>query len=275
MRGLYLVGGVTALAVALFVFWGSTHTDQRRTLTLTGSSTIAPLIQEIGRRYESRFKDVRVDVQSGGSSRGVADARRGVSDIGMVSRRLKPSESDLYAFAIGYDGVSVIVHRNNPITRLSNEQIIDIYTKRITNWKALGGRDASIVVVNKAEGRSTLEVFLKYFKLRNAQIKADSVIGDNEQGIKLVAGNPNAIGYVSIGTATFDIAHGIPIKLLPIAGVAATVDNLRNGRFPIRRQLTLVTRKPPTGGLKRFIAFARSTQVRDLVRKLGFVPVSH
>ena len=67
--------------------------------------------------------------------------------------------------------------------------------------------DASITVVNKAEGRSTLEVFLHYFKLKNVDVKAQVVIGDNEQGVKTVAGNRNAIGYVSIGTAEYDATH--------------------------------------------------------------------
>ena len=69
--------------------------------------------------------------------------------------------------------------------------------------ESLGGHDAPITVVNKAEGRSTLELFTNYFKLMNSDIKAHVVIGDNEQGIKTVAGNPNSIGYVSIGTAEF------------------------------------------------------------------------
>ena len=243
-------------------------------LVLTGSSTVAPLALEIGKRFEQQNPGVRVDVQSGGSSRGVADARSGLADIGMVSRALKPDESDLVAHSIAIDGIGIILHRDNPISSLSDAQIKAIYTGQITHWKAVGGHDTRITVVNKAEGRSTLELFLHYFTLKNSEIKAHVVIGDNPQGIKTVAGNPAAIAYVSVGAAEYEAAQGTPIKLLPMAGVAATVANMRDGRFPLSRPLNLVTKGVPTGLAKRFIDFASSAAVHDLVEGQFFVPLA-
>lgn len=177
-------------------------------VTVSGSSTIAPLVSEIGKRFEQRHPGVRVDVQSGGSSRGMSDARQGLSQIGMVSRALKADEADLTAIPIAMDGVSVILHRSNTVSTLSDAQIKAIYTGEIRNWKALGGPDRTITVVNKAEGRSTLELFLHHFQLKNKDIRAQVVIGENQQGIKTVAGNPGAIGYVSIGTAEYEAERG-------------------------------------------------------------------
>ena len=211
-------------------------------LVITGASTLAPLIAEIGKRFESLHPTVRIDVQSGGSSRGIADASQGLADIGMVSRAMKEEERDLPAFPVARDGVCPILHRENPVQALTDEQIVAIYTGKITNWKGVGGTDAPITVVNKAEGRSTLEVFLHYFKLKNVDVKAQVVIGDTEQGVKTVAGNRNAIGYVSIGTAEYDATHGIPIKLLPVGGVAASTESVRTGAFPLSRPLHLATR---------------------------------
>jgi len=244
-------------------------------LVITGSSTVAPLIAEIGKRFESLHPKVRVDVQTGGSSRGVADARQGLADIGMVSRAMKDDERDLYAFPVARDGVCIILHKENPVPALTDEEVVAIYTGKITNWKVVGGKDAPITVVNKADGRSTLEVFLHYFKLKNADVKAQVVIGDNEQGIKTVAGNRNAIGYVSIGTAEYDETHGIPIKLLPIGGVAASTENIRNGGFPLSRPLHIVTRTPPAGLAKAFIEYAQSKAVHDIVRQQYFVPLAN
>jgi phosphate transport system substrate-binding protein len=243
------------------------------TLVLTGSSTIAPLAAEIGKRFEERHPGTRIDVQTGGSSRGIADARRGVADIGMASRALHKEESDLHGFVIARDGIAVIVHRDNPVAELTDDQIIRIYTGRVTRWSEVGGKDAPITVVNKAQGRSTLELFLAHFELEAPEVKASVVIGDNEQGIKTVAGNPDAIGYVSIGTAEYSAHHGVPIKLLPLGGVEATTANVRNGTFPLSRPLTLVTREEPTGLAREFIDFARSAEVHDLVRGLYFVPL--
>ncbi|MEH2370043.1 phosphate ABC transporter substrate-binding protein [Nostoc sp.] len=252
---------------------GANNTNQLQgKLVLTGSSTIAPLAAEIGKRFESQHPGARVDVQSGGSSRGVSDARQGVANVGMVSRALlKPEENDLKAFSIARDGVTVILHKDNPVKSLNNKQVVDIYTGKVTNWKQVGGTDGAITVVNKAEGRSTLELFTHYFKLKNTDIKAQVVIGDNQQGIKTVAGNPNAIGYVSIGSAENSAANGVAIKLLPVNGIAATTANVQNGTFPISRPLNLVTKTQPQGLTKAFLDFAQSQQVNDIVQKQNFV----
>lgn len=252
----------------------STSDKLQGKLVLTGSSTIAPLVSEIGKRFEARHPDVRIDVQTGGSSRGIADARDGAADIGMASRALKEEESDLLAFTIAQDGITIIVHESNPVSELSDAQVADIYTGKIENWKEVGGNDAPITVVNKAEGRSTLELFLSYLKIENTDVKADVVIGDNEQGVKTVAGNPNTIGYVSIGTAEYDATHDVPIKLLPVGGVAATIENVRNGSFPISRPLNLVTKTQPQGLAKAFIDFAQSPEVYSIVEEQYFVPIS-
>jgi len=247
---------------------------RRDKIVMTGSSTVAPLASEIGKRFESLHRGVRVDVQAGGSSRGVADARSGLADIGMASRALKDLESDLQSHLIARDGICMIVHRDNPVASLTPQQIIDIYTGKITRWAQVGGQDAPITVVHKAEGHSTLELFLKHFDIETRSVKASVIIGDNQQGIKTVAGNPDAIGYVSIGSAAYEAAHGTPIKLLPLEGVAASTETVGNGTFPLSRPLNLVTRDTPTGLVKQFIDFARSDEVHDLIREQNFVAVS-
>jgi len=265
---------LSVLSIMLFVATtASTPQAADRKLVLTGSSTVAPLMVEIGKRFERGNPGVRVDVQSGGSSRGIADTRSGLADIGMVSRALKPDEQDLKSFTIALDGITLIVHRDNPVQTLTDPQIVDIYTGKITHWGALGGADRPITVVNKAEGRSTLELFLHHFRLKSGDIKAQVVIGENQQGIKTVAGNASAIGYVSIGTAEYEAAQGTPIKLLPIAGIDASVENVRNGRFPLARPLNLVTKMEPEGLARQFIDFSRSESVHDLVQAQYFVPL--
>lgn len=240
-------------------------------LTLTGSSTVAPLASEIAKRFESKHAGVRIDVQMGGSSRGINDARMGLADIGMVSRALKASERDLKPYLIAMDGIGIILHKNNSVSKLIDAQIIDIYTGKIRNWQQVGGENLPITVVNKAAGRSTLELFLHHFTLKNSQIKADVVIGDNQQGIKTVSGNPGAIGYVSIGTAEFESTRGTPIKLLPMAGQVATVEAVAKGHYPLSRQLNLVVKNAPTDLAKTFIDFAQSAEVYDLIEAQFFV----
>ena len=246
---------------------------QQKKLTLTGSTTVAPLASEIGKRFESENAGVRVDVQTGGSSRGISDTEQGLVDIGMVSRPLKDEEKGkLETFVIANDGVGIILNKDNDVKALSNEQIVKIYTGEIENWQEVGGNSASITVINKAEGHSTLELFLKYFKLKNAQVKPDVVIKENQQAIKTVSGNKDAIAYVSIGTAEYSIADGVPIKLLPVDGVEASTKTVRDGTFPLSRPLNLVT-KEPSSLTKEFLNFAQSEEVHDLVEAQNFVPI--
>lgn len=241
-------------------------------LLITGSSTMAPLVSAIARRFQAQYPGVSIEVQAGGSGRGLADARQGKADIGMVSRALGEAEQDLVGLPIARDGVAVVVHKDNPVRSLSDAQVVSIYTGKLTNWKQVGGRDAPILTVVAEEKRSSTELFDHYFHLTRDAIKAQRTVGDNALRIKLLAQNPDAILYMSVGEAERNAQSGAPIRPLPVAGVAATSRNIRSGNFPISRPLTLVTRGEPTGLAKVFIDYCASSQVTDLVIAHDFVP---
>ena len=261
------------VAVASTVFVSKALTTQKGTekIIISGASTIAPLVAEIAKRYERENPGIQIDVQSGGSSRGVADARSGLADIGMVSRDLKASERELVDYPIARDGIAVIVHKSNPIQALSKEQIRNIYLGRITNWKELGGADMPITVVNKASGRSTLELFAGFMNLEPADIKANIVIGENEQGIKTVANSPGAIGYVSIGTAEYSERSGTALKLISLGGQVPSTQNVADKKYDLSRTLNLVTKGKPSVAVSHFIDYVQSASVKDLVEEQYFV----
>lgn len=242
-------------------------------LTLTGSSTAAPLVAEIAKRFEEQHPGVRIDVQTGGSGKGISDVRAGVADIGMASRPLASDESDLIAHRIAADGVGLIVNKSNPIQELTPEQTVAIYTDETNNWKDVGAEDQAITVVHKAEGRATLEVFLKHFGIDNPTVKSDVIVGENEHAVKTVAGVKGAIGYVSIGTAEANIELGVPIRLLSLGGVDASTANVASGAFPMSRPLNLVTTDSSSSLAIALIRFCQSEGVHDLVRSQYFVPI--
>gem|GEM_PF-187186 len=248
--------------------------DGADTVTVTGSSTIAPLVADVAKRYEESHPGVRIEVQSGGSSRGISDATTGVADLGMVSRALKDEEKDkLTDHLLAADGVCVVIHKDNPVRQLDKQQLIDVYTKKITNWKNLGGNDATIVVANKAEGRSTLEVFLHFLGLDNADVKADVIVGENLHVINSVVSNPNTVGYVSIGTASAEGKAGTPIKLVITGGIVPTMEAVRDGSFPITRPLNLVTAGKTSPAAKAVLDYLTSAEINDIIEKHFFVPV--
>src|SRR3954462_2709401 len=110
----------------------------RKPIVVTGSSTMYPLMTDIARRFEKTNPDIVIDVRSGGSAKGLADLRAGVSDIAMVARQLAPEERQLFAFALCRDGAAIVVHRSNPLKGLSHQQLSDILTGDISDWKQLG-----------------------------------------------------------------------------------------------------------------------------------------
>lgn len=271
------LGAAVALCVSL-TFAGCTDGGSERSATsqrlvLTGSSTIAPLVADLARQFESQRPGVRIDVQTGGSSRGISDVRQGLAGIGMVSRGLADAESDLVGYKLAIDGVALIVHASNPLVNLTQEQVVEVYTGRVRDWRELGGAPGPITVVHKADGRSTQEVFLGHFGMDPADVEPSVVIGDNEQGVKSVAGNPGAIGYVSIGAAEASAEFGVPIKPIALDGHVATSESVARGSFPLVRELTLVSNGPLSPLASDFVAFARSPYAREFIEAHYFVAV--
>jgi phosphate transport system substrate-binding protein len=245
-----------------------------RALTLAGSSTVQPVVEIAGQAFEASHPGTRVDVQGGGSSVGISSARSGLADIGTVSRALKPEEADLTATTIGLDGIALIVHADNPLHAITHDQVVAIYTGATSNWSALGGPDRAITVVNKEAGRSTLELFEAHFGLKDKIMPSAVIIGPNGQAITTVAGNPDAIAYVSIGSAAVAEEEGTRIRRLTLDGVEASVENVANSTYPLMRPLNLVTKGAPAGLAKEFVDFVASPEGQAIVRKEDFVPVS-
>ena len=274
------VGGyavLLAIVAMILTACSSKPSDSDLMLVLTGSSTVAPIAAELAARFEKANPGIRIDVQSGGSSRGIADARSGLAAIGMVSRSLKPNEGDLKVVTIGRDGVALIAHESNPVDGLKKEDVIALYRGEVADWSRLGGGsggEGKPVVVHKADGRATLEVFLGYFGIDPREVVADVIVGENEQAIKTTSGNPHSVAYVSIGSASVNISKGAPIKLLSIDGVSASLSTLREGKYPISRPLNFVLKKEPTGLAADFIAFVQSEEARDVFAAQSFVQVA-
>jgi phosphate transport system substrate-binding protein len=250
------------------------HTNEVPTgrMLISGSSTMAPLVSAIAQRFHVRYPQVVITVGTGGSGRGLADARAGKSNIGMVSRALSDADKDLYSLPIARDGVIVVIHRDNPVRALTYDQITDIYTGRTTNWKQVGGQNSSILVIKSEEKRSSSELFSHYFHVRYEELKSQRIAGDNVERIRLILEHPNAIIYMSVGEAERNALKGVPLKLLPIDGVPATSRAIHNGDYPLARPLSLVTKSNPAGLAKLFIEYAASSQVSDLVIAHDFVP---
>ena len=270
MKRTKTVFGLTALMMTLM---GVKNADSAKDkLVLTGSSTVAPLAAEIGKRFESKHPGIRVDVQTGGSSRGVTDARQGLADIGMASRALNDDEKDLLAFPIAQDGICVIVHKDNPISKLEDKQVIDIYTGKITNWKEVGGKDAPIIIYGRENSSGTYSFFKEHVLENKDFANSVQTLPGTAAVVNAVKKDVNGIGYGGAGYAK-EIKE-CPIKkdatgtaLLPIK------ENIDNNSYPLSRNLYLYTSKAPEGKTKEFIDWILTPAGQEVVTKEGYFAV--
>lgn len=217
---------------------------------------------------------MRVEVQTGGTSRGISDCRDGLSDLGMISRDLKEEEKKIIqAIPIARDGLAFVVNGSNQVRSLTKEQIVGIYKGQITNWKDVGGADLPITPVTKAEGRASLELFLHYFKLEPKDIKAKVVIGDEEQGLKTVSGSRGAIAY--LGVASVEMAEKMKqnVHSIKFGNLQPTIESVRTGEYPLVRHLSLISCKKSSVTAGEFVKFASSEAGQKVVREHGFIPV--
>ena len=241
-------------------------------LMITGSSTMAPMVAELGKRFRALHPDVAITVEAGGSGRGVADALDGRADIGMASRELTPQEQALFAIPIARDGVVFVVHKDNPLGALTRAQVLEVYSGKIGNWKALGGRDARIETVTRPDGRGSIEIAAHYLGLASTAIKAAHVIGDNDDVVRLITANRNVIAFISTGAVDDAVQKRLPLKALVLDGLTPGVGSIRDGTWPMSRPLNLLTRRVPAGVAKAFIEFALSPAARAVIIEHDFVP---
>lgn len=109
-------------------------------ISLNGSTSVGPVMEKLAEAYKALNPDVSIDIQQTGSGAGITSATEGTCDIGMSSRELKQEELDagLTEMKIADDGIAVIVNLENPITNITSDEIMKIYTGEINNWSELG-----------------------------------------------------------------------------------------------------------------------------------------
>lgn len=241
-------------------------------LLITGSSTMAPMIEELARRFRARHPGVAITVEAGGSGRGVSDALHDKADIGLASRELTAKEKALFAIPMARDGVVFVAHKDNPVGALTRAQAIEVFTGNIVNWKALGGHDARIEAVTRPDGRGSIEITASYLGVASTAIKAAHVIGDNDEVVRLITTNRNVIAFMSTGAVDDAVQQGRPLKALVLDGLTPGAGSIRDGTWPLARPLNLLTRRVPMGAAKAFIQFALSPAAHEVIVKHDFVP---
>ncbi len=241
-------------------------------LSLAGSTTVQPLAEKLAEEFMKLNPGLTIEVQGGGSSVGVTSAGEGTVDIGMASRAVKDSElakfPDLQVFTIARDGIAIVTNPGIQLPGLSVEQVRSIFAGEITNFAEVGGPDAPITVISREEGsgtRAAFEELVMEYKDAAGE-KQTKLITDkallqqsNGQVRTAVATTPNTIAYLSFGFLDSSVA---PVT---IDGVAPTVDNVRNGKYPISRPLNMLTKGAPNPLAQAFLDYILSNAGQEIV----------
>lgn len=201
---------------------------------MSGSTSMETIANALAEGFMAQNNGVTVDVQLGGSSVGVKDVQEGKSDIGNVSRELKAEETGLVPNIIAIDGIAVIVNPANPVTDISSEDLVKVYTGEIKNWSDLGGNDEPIVVIGREASSGTRGAFEELLKIEDQAVYAQEL---NETGaVKTsVSSTPAAIGYVSLE------ALDDTIVALNVDGAAATEEEIKAGNYSLSRPFIMAT----------------------------------
>jgi phosphate transport system substrate-binding protein len=236
-------------------------------MTVAGSTSVEPFAELLAEEYMRLHPGAHIYVQGGGSTAGVEAARSHAADIGMSSRSLLPSEKDLSAVMIARDAIALIVHPENHIRNLSLVQARDVFSGKIKRWKELGGPDQPIVLVTREEGSGTREAFQK-FVMEKDEISLSALVQDSNGAIRqVVSGDPNAIGYISLGLVNEKV------RALGISGAEASLSNIENGSYTLVRPFLFLFNGEPAGEAKAFVDFVLSPPAQNILSKEGLVSV--
>jgi len=247
---------------------------------VAGSTTVLPIISKAAEQF-SQATGISVIVNAGGSGVGINQLAGGKIAIGMISRNITEKEKTLYPDAtlithtIGKDAVVPVVSSeiyDAGITTLTLKQIGQIYLGEINNWKQLGGPDKDILVVDKEASRGTRHVFMQAILGDKEALApgADLVLGANNEEQTAISQSDSAIGMLSHAWINNEV-KGLAISLANGQHIEPNLQTIRNGSFPITRNLLLVTNGAPAGHSKELIDFILSAQGQKIVTESGYV----
>lgn len=250
-------------------------------VVIKGSDTVLPLSQKVAEVFMDKNKKASVTVIGGGSGVGITGIIDGTCDIAQSSRPIKTEEKrqakvkgvTTVETTIATDAITVIVHPSNPVSQLNMQQIGDIFTGTITNWKALGGPDMPIVVYSRESSSGTYTFFREHV-LNNREYASGALLHPATGAIvQSVSQTEGAVGYIGMAYLTDGV------KALDVAAasgqpfVKPTPTTALDGTYPISRALFYYTNGTPKGAVKDFIDFVLSPEGQKLIEDTGYVPI--
>lgn len=239
------------------------------TVSTDGSTSMEKVIGSLGEIFEADT-GVTVSYNPTGSSAGITAVTEKRCDIGLSSRDLKDEEAaSLEGTVVALDGIAMVVNPENPVNDLTVEQLTQIFTGAITNWKDVGGNDAEIVCFGREAGSGTRDGFESITDTKDKCVYRNEATSTGAV-LESVKANPNAIGYASLSSVKDDI------KALTVGGVAPSEATILDGTYQVQRDFVLITRKGEalSEAAQAFMDYATSSAASEIIIAAGAVPVA-
>ncbi|MDD2820779.1 MAG: phosphate ABC transporter substrate-binding protein [Flavobacterium sp.] len=249
-------------------------------ITVKGSDTMVILSQKWAEIYMKKHPETTIQVTGGGSGVGIAALINGSTDIANSSRPIKPTELEKIKtkykksgieIACAKDGLSIFLNKANGVNELSIQQLGDIFSGKITNWKEVGGADAKIQLYGRESSSGTFEFFKEHVVKTDFSPTCQTLPG-TAAIINAVKKDKYGIGY---GGAAY--AEGVKDckvkKDAKSKGVLPTAATIKNKTYPIARYLFMYLKSKPTGDTKAFIDWILSPEGQKVIVEVGYYPV--
>jgi phosphate transport system substrate-binding protein len=244
-------------------------------LVIKGSDTLgAKLVPTLAEEYKAKNPGVSFEIAAEGSTTGIAAVIDGTAQIGMSSRRAKPTEMSaasakgvtLKPIIVAHDGIGIVVNASNPLSKLTKRQVEQIFSGDITDWSAVGGKAGKISIYTRNTASGTYSDFKQLAMNNRDYAKSSQKMAGNEQIGAEVAKNANGIGYVGLA---FLSEPGL--KVIAIDGQVPTKESVLKNTYPYARPTFYYTNGAPTGEAEKFVNFTLSAAGKQIIEKSGFV----
>lgn len=239
-------------------------------ITAVGSTAIQPLAEQAATQFMAKNPNVMIVVQGGGSGTGLTQVSQGAADIGnsdiFAEEKSGIDASQLVDHQVAVVGMAAVVNPAIKIDNLTSQQLVDIFTGKITNWSSVGGPDQKIVLVNRPKASGTRATFKKY-ALGGAE-EAAGIEEDSSGTVrKIIKETPGAIGYLALSYLDGSV------KAVNINGVEPNKDNIVTGKYPVWAYMHCYTKGKPSGAVEAFLSYMMTDDVqKTIVPQLGYIP---
>lgn len=240
-------------------------------ITMIGSTSMEKLANALAETFMEKNPGVTVSAEFVGSSAGIEAVLNQTADIGNSSRNLKDEEKQNGAVenVVAIDGIAVCVDASNTVKDLTKEQLADIYTGKVTNWKDLGGSDTPIVVVGREAGSGTRDAFEELVGVKDACAYANE-LDSTGAVIAKVASTPGAIGYASLDAVDDSVIT------VALEGVEATAENIKAGNYFLSRPFVMATNgeiEAQSELVKAWFEFVLGEEGQSVAATLGLITI--